>query len=638
MKNAPDESFVGRAVQTANLNALRVALYHETGDPRLAEMEVQLVPVRSGAFVANVVARHHHDELRELAVSYLLRRERPRPHPSREEAAELMRLFTGQPMTDAEFAYGYEDLAFEEHPHDVQWSNGRPDVKLRNFTVTVVGAGISGIAAAVLLERLGIAYRIVERMGGIGGTWHLNDYPEARVDITSFLYQYRFVKNYPWRSFFATQEEVKEYLDFVIDSYGIRPNIDLNTTLTSARWDDARARWVLGTSGPRGEEVVETKAVISCSGLFSTPNLPDIPGIETFSGAMFHTTAWDHGYDWSGRRVALIGTGSTGAQLMPALARYASHLSVFQRTPNWVTPVPDYHAELTTEQRWLLDTMPGYWNWHVYSTLVAGTQTQHLQEIDAAWVAGGGRVNHRNGLLEQELTAYMHRKMADRQDLVAKLLPNYAPLARRLVVDNGWYDALLRDNVELVTESIERVTPTGMRTVDGIERDFDLIVLGAGFKVSKYLWPVPYLGRDGTTLEELWAHDGARAHLAITLPGFPNFFMFYGPNSQARGGGFHSWAEIVARYVCSLIVAMVEADADSVEVRREVYDDYNARMDEAMTGILWEKEGQGGYYTNEHGRAGVNMPWRTDVYFEMVRRPDLNEFELRSRVGVKGAM
>ena len=464
----------------------------------------------------------------------------------------------------------------------------------------------------------------------IGGTWELNDYPEARVDITTFLYQFKFVKNYPWRSYFATRDELKDYIDHVVDRYGIRGRIETSTALRGARWDDAEKLWRLEIVRPDGsvEHAVST-VVLSAAGLFSTPHLPDIPGIGDYRGRIFHTTAWDHGYDCAGKRVALIGTGSTGSQLMPELARRASHLAVYQRTPNWVTPVRGYHARVTPEKRWLLDNMPHYSNWFNYSQHLAQMQSQHLHRIDPAWVAGGGRINERNDQLRAGLERYIRRKLGGREDLISRLVPEYAPMARRLVVDNGWYDTLLRDNVELITTGIDHFTSRGIVARDGSAAEYDLVVLGAGFKVSQYLWPVDYVGRYGATLADLWSRDGARAYLTVALPGFPNFFMLYGPNAGVRSGSFHSWMEILTRYICGCVVALLEQGAGAIEVQREAYDAYNAELDAEMSAMLWESEGGGGgYYVNEFGRSGVNMPWTLADFYARVKAPDLGDFVL----------
>ena len=627
-KDPVDEAFICRALDQAHLNALRVSLYQQTQDPEIAAMRVETDTPAGTPFLSHVVAPEHHEALRAKALAFLNGPPVASTVPSREEALDLMALFQGDDYDPASEGYGYEELAFEDFPREARWHAERPKKRIANFLVTIVGAGFSGIMAGIQLDRLGIPFRIIERQHGIGGTWELNDYPEARVDITTFLYQFKFVKNYPWKSFFATRDELKEYIDHVVDTYGIRESIETDTKVAAARWDALAKKWSVTIERANGEtESFASNVVISASGLFSTPNLPNIPDIGRFRGKMFHTTAWDHGYDTAERRVALIGTGSTGSQLMPALARRAAHLTIYQRTPNWVTPVRGYHNRVTPEKRWLLDTMPGYSNWYCYSHHIAQMQSQRLHPIDPTWTATGGFVNETNDRLREGLTRYITKKVGHRPDLLEKLVPNYAPMARRLVVDNGWYDTLLRDNVDLRTDGIERFTETGIVSQDGTERPFDLVVLGAGFKVSQYLWPIDYSGRDGASLDDLWSHDGARAYMTMALPGFPNFFMLYGPNAGVRSGSFHSWMEILMRYIGSAIVALIEAGRDTIEVRRDAYDRYNADLDIEMKGMLWQSEnGGGGYYVNAFGRSGVNMPWTLADFYHRVREPDLNDF------------
>ena len=627
-----DDVFVRRAIDEAHLNALRVALYYQTGDRELAAMRVETHAPAGTPFLAYVVAREHHTALKEKAYAYLTDPEAPRRGPPNAECGlDLMQLFQGDAFdSTAAAAFGLEELGFEEFPREAHWSDPAGVRAPAGFMVTIIGAGFSGILAGIMLDRLGIDFRIVERQADVGGTWQLNDYPEARVDITNFIYQYSFINNYPWKSYFASRDELKDYIDHVVDSFELRPRIELQTKLTHARWNEARRRWDVTIERHNGRtEIFETNILLSAAGLFSTPKLPDIPDIGTYRGAMFHTTAWDHGIDPAGKRIAVIGTGSTGSQLMPALARQAAHLTVFQRTPNWVTPMRGYRDAVSPEQRWLFDTMPFYSNWYRYSQYVAQLQNLNFHELDEHWRAGGGMINSHNDRLRTSLTDYIRRKVGTRPDLLAKLIPQYAPLARRLVVDNGWYDALLRENVELVTEGIERFTETGIVTRDGRERTFDMVVLGAGFEVSRYLWPATYEGRDGATLEELWAKDGGRAHLTMSLPGFPNFFMLYGPNAGIRAGSFHALMESLMRYVASAIVAMIEAGGEVMEVRREVYEDYNARLDAGLKRMLWEAEGGGGgYYVNAFGRAGTQMPWTLAEFYDMVRAPDLADFRI----------
>ncbi|MCG8378664.1 MAG: NAD(P)/FAD-dependent oxidoreductase, partial [Proteobacteria bacterium] len=291
-----------------------------------------------------------------------------------------------------------------------------------------------------------------------------------------------------------------QYINHMVDKYQLRDKALFNTRITHAEWQEKDAVWQVDIEHENGSgERLTPNIVLSCSGLFSTPKLPNIEGIDTYQGKMFHTTDWDHDYDYAGKRVALIGTGSTGSQLMPRVAEQAATMSVYQRTPNWVTPVGRYRAPIPDKRKWLLKNMPGYSNWNRYSFVQASVRNQAFQYLDRDWQDKGGRINEKNDQLREALTAMIHAKMADRPEYIEHLIPDFAPLSRRIVVDNGWYDALLRENVELVTDPILRVTPTGIVTQHGIEREFDLIILAAGFEVERYLWPVQYVGRGGGT-------------------------------------------------------------------------------------------------------------------------------------------
>jgi 4-hydroxyacetophenone monooxygenase len=624
-----DEERAWRAVRLADANVLRMALYQLTGDPQLAAMRVETVPVRNGAMTAYALAEAHHRIVQEKAVAFL-RNPQSAPAWSNDSVREMMTLFSGVPLTDDQFRLGLEELALVEFPREVKWSNGEKAPRgVGNITVAIVGAGISGLAVAFALRRLGIPFVIIERQGDVGGTWQLNTYPDARVDTSSYLYQYKFEKRYPWPEFYASQASMLGYLRHIADKYEIRPHILFSTKLKEAAWSESDSRWRLGLEDPRGQRrEIKANFLVSASGLFSVPNFPDIPGIEGFQNKMLHTASWDHSYNFTGKKIALIGNGSSGAQIMPRLAAKATSLTVYQRTPSWIVEMKGYKSPVPDDLKWLHQTMPFYWNWLSYSSYVTTLGLQPAQTLDAEWRKRGGLVSEKNDALRAALESYIRLKLAGKPDLIEKSIPRYAPLARRLVIDNGWYDALLRSNVELVTSAITRISPRGVVTAEGLEREFDLIVLGAGFKTSRYLWPVRYVGKDGATLENLWAADGARANLGMTMPGFPNFFMMYGPNSQPRTGSFMSWAEIWARYCVRLIVAMIETGASSIECKPEAFERFNREMDDEGRKIIWEAEGGSGYYVNEYGRSGVNMPWLVEEYHRRVSQPDLDEFIL----------
>ena len=456
----------------------------------------------------------------------------------------------------------------------------------------------------------------------------MNSYQNVGVDSPSYLYQYRFTKKYKWSEYFASGQELKKYLEYVATEFGVLEDMKFNHEVIDARWDEAESKWnMIIKQKDSTEEKLQCNAIISASGLFSTPNLPAIKGISSFKGPMFHTSQWDHSVDYAGKDIGLVGTGSTGTQVAPALAEVAKSLTVYQRSANWVVGFPGFRDNITTHIHWLFDNMPYYWNWYHYGNFVKSFNFVALQARDNKWKAKGGMVSQRNDSAREGLMAYIHEKLGDRPDLMAKVTPKQAPMVRRGVVDNGFYDAIKRDNVELVTDGIERITETGIISKGGKERKFDMLVLGAGFKVSQYLWPVKYVGTEGMTLEKAWKKDGARSYLGMAMPNYPNFFMSYDPNHQPRTGSLFSFSEHWARYISQALVGMIERGAKSMVINQEVFDKYNERLDAAVKKIVWESEGAG-YFINEHGRQGVNMPWTNADYHPMIKKVNFEDFDM----------
>lgn len=629
----PDEQLIRAAIDKSNLNALRLALLQVTGNPELSKMRTTRRAIRGGAMFAHVLAEEDAPRLKELAVEYLTTRKPSDPippPPSKAQTKQLVDLFGDEPVGKLEFEYDYEELAFDEFPRIAQWSEKKPSAeKIADFKIIVIGGGISGLAAAVQFSRLGLNFEVLERQSGIGGTWLLNSYPNARVDTSSYLFQFKFVKNYPWSEYYAQAGETRNYLEYVANHYGVKDRFSFNKEVLSAVWHEESSQWELTVRNSDGSnETVRCNAIVSGSGLFATPNIPNIPGMKDYKGPIFHTARWDHTVDYTGKRVALLGTGSTGTQLAPALAEAAKKFTVFQRTPNWIMNLDGYKAPIDDTSRYMFNHMPYYWNWFCYAAHVASQQLQHLQTYDKDWQAKGGIINERNDISRRNLTEYILSKTKDIPGLTEKVLPKYPPLVRRLVVDNGFYDMLRRDNVDIVVDRIKCFTEKGIMTEDGVEREFDMVVLGTGFKTSQYFWPCKYVGRNRVTLEDLWRKDGPRSYLGLVMPGFPNFFSLYGPNHQPRSGGFYSWGEIWSRYTASAIVHLLENEKKSLDCRKDIFDDYNTRLDEKAKELIWELEGHG-YYVNEHGRQSVNAPWGTAQYHDMVSRFNVDDFEVR---------
>lgn len=626
-EGALDEELMNNALQQADPNILRLALMHATGDDSLADMRTERVS--NGLFLSLTLGEEHHDEVRAKMRAFLESGAAP-AEADRERVRALMGMANGAELSDEAFRFGSEELALDEFPRDIHWTSKPSASVLETLHVTIIGAGFSGIAVAVQLGRLGIPYTILERQDGVGGTWLFNRYPGCRVDVPSSSYQFKFEKKYPWESLYPPRAETLEYLSHVAAKHDVTSHCKFQTQVERAVWIEDDGVWeltVVDASGLR--QTSRTNFVVCAAGLFSTPLEADFEGKEEFLGRIMHTTNWDDSFDYSGKRVAIIGNGSSGAQLAPSIIDAVESLSVFQRTPHWVTAVPGYLDKWSPEIRWLFDNVPYYWNWFSYTSFLAVLNVQDLQEYDPAWQESGGSINELNDSMRTMLLEYIESQVGERPDLMEKVVPKIAPLGRRFVVDMGWYDTLKRDNVELVTDSISHFDADGIITADGTSRHFDLVVLATGFQVSKYFFPIKFIGRDSMTLEELWEKDGARAFLSLTFPGMPNLFSMYGPSGQARTGGFPMWTEIWTRYILEGIVGLVEGGHSSLEVRREVFDDYNVSLDEAEKKVLWQREGKGSYYINEFGRNELNLPFRVQDAFLAMETINFDDYHVK---------
>ncbi len=634
--NAVDEEFVRRAVDEADLNALRIALFQATRDPELGAIELQETSIRGGSRKQLVVAPEHQDWIKQRAVRFLLHEAsgHERNDPTADEVDALIEMAHGEPVAQESLRMRRDLVSFGEFPLGATWTTTRPTLP-EGFEVVIVGAGFSGIGMAVQLSQLGVPFTILERRDEIGGVWSVNTYPDARVDTLSSTYQYAFEKNYPWTEYFARQPEVRGYLEHIAKKYGAFEHIRFGHDVVEGVFDEASSTWSLQVETATGE-VTELTAnvVVSAAGLFALPKPFEAEGVDDFAGELLHTTEWELGeHTARGKRVAVIGNGSTGVQILGRIAEEAEEVFVFQRTPQWIQPRERYGEAVTPESAWLLDAMPYYWNWSRYVSLMPGFNTHDFVVPDAEWIATGGHVNERNDGVRAGLVKYIRRQVGDRQDLVDRLVPDYAPFARRPVVDNGWYRALTRDNVELVTTPISRLTQREIETDDGLRREVDLVITAVGFRTTMYLYPTDYRGLDGASLQELWGKDGPRAHMGMTVPGFPNFFMLYGPNSQpvSGHGSLPAWFEIWTHYIAQCLVGMLESGSSRIEIRQDTYDDYNVRLDAAASGLVHLQDAgsrDANYYLNEWGRMQVNAPWDGEGYYTWCANPDLSEFTL----------
>jgi 4-hydroxyacetophenone monooxygenase len=610
-------------VTLADLDAVRVALFQQTGDPTLAALPV-----------AAKLDQAQRDLLIGKAADWLHRHAGPGlvDEPCVDELRALMDMATGEEADDLEFESRRQLPAFSEFPNMITWPGQRPAIP-EGFCVAVIGSGFSGLSMAVQLERLEIPYVVFERGSEPGGVWSINRYPDVRVDTISITYEFQFEKDYRWSEYFGRGPEVRAYLDHVSRKQGVREHTRFDHDLRNATWDQARRIWVLEFQTRNGVETVEANVVVTAVGTFANPKVPEYEGTSAYQGRIVHPARWTDDIEFRAKRVAVIGNGSTGVQLLDPVAKEAEQVFVFQRTPQWISPRQKYGRAIEPEIQWVFDNFPGYQNWARYMAIAALFQTHRFLLPDDDWKAQGGRVNPLNDKLRDDLTAYISAQTDGRRDLIEKLIPDYAPFSRRPVVDNGWYRALTRDNVELVTDGIARLTPKGIETVDGSHYEVDLIIAATGYEIMKYLWPADFIGKNGLSIHDFWSKDGPRAYLGMMVPEYPNLFMLYGPNSQPLSGGvgLPIWFVIWAAYVARCLVQMLEEEKSSVEVTMEAYLCYNEALDkEAAKLLILQEEGapDKNYYVNEYGRLQMNAPWYGPEFHRMCTNVDWDDVEI----------
>ncbi|WP_162938635.1 flavin-containing monooxygenase [Mycobacterium kyogaense] len=628
-----DDEVVMQALLSADPMALRGLLYQLTADEELASLPLTGMPGMFGGDMPAVVDPEAvmvlHRKTAALLAAHRAGTLTP-PRQTREHLRTAIAMGLGEEVPDDEVDYLIEELALDPHARGLNWDTPPDAQDLAEFHVVVIGAGLAGVNAAVRLKHAGVPFTVIEKNSGAGGTWHQNTYPGANVDVPSRLYSHTFGVDYPFTEMFASQQANKDYVDWCVDEFDVRPHVRFDTEVTSARWDDASSRWTVTTRSADGSTSSMTaNVVIAAVGFLDRPKIPSIPGLESFQGAAFHTSQWDHDQDLKGKRIALVGSGASACQVAPRLAEIASHLTIFQRTPPWMLPLPGYGEALTPDQVWLNENVPYYNNWTRLriGRAVADRVFRPVIYVDPDW-DDPSSISAANKAMREQLTAYIQMQVGDDPELFAKTLPDYPPLAKRFVVDSGWYSALRRDDVELVAQAVERIEPNGLVSSSGEFREADVIVFATGFRSTEYLWPMEIVGRDGLTINERWSKDGARAYNGITVPGFPNLFILYGPNTNSFASGPVVWGELETRYALEWIKLMLERGIRAAEVTEEAYDEFNARLDERLSTSVWMNSDQRSYYVNEFDRVATNGVWSTEEFWHFVRRPNTDDYRI----------
>jgi 4-hydroxyacetophenone monooxygenase len=631
-RTASDEQ-LRAGVEAADVITLLPAVAHLTGDLSVLRPELRPDPLLMMQPDAGFTAEQL-ETARTIAFDALaLHRDAgapPAPAPTPEALHAMIEFLVG-PATDEWYAVLREELALSGE--DLRAPSWRKDdvAPDRPFRVAVIGAGMSGLLAAHRLRQAGVDVTILEKDDDVGGTWYENTYPGCRVDVPNHFYSYSFAQTSEWRQFFSAQPELLDYFRRCADDFGLRPLIRFGTEVVEARFDDSSQQWSVTTRDKSGSESTETfEAVVSAVGQLNRPKFPDIPGQGDFAGPSFHSARWQHDLSLEGKRVAVIGTGASAAQFIPHVADEAAELLVFQRTPPWLAPTPNYHDDLPADLCWLMAWIPDYarWDrlvqfWRMHEGLLPAAG------VDPEWPDQHRSMSMLNEMVRQLLTAHLEEAFTD-PELREKMIPPYPPLAKRIVRDNGsWPAALQQPHVSVITDPITTITEKGVRTADGVDHEVDVIIYGTGFTASEFLTPMRVFGTGGVELHDRWAGD-ARAYLGLTVPEFPNLFLLYGPNTNiVINGSIIYFSECEVHYLTEAIRMLLEGGHRSMDCRPDVHDAYNERIDTANRSMVWGAAEVNSWYRNAKGRVAQNWPFSLLEYWEETRVPNPDDYILR---------
>jgi cation diffusion facilitator CzcD-associated flavoprotein CzcO len=474
--------------------------------------------------------------------------------------------------------------------------------------VAIIGAGVGGLAAAIHLRRAGYGELVVlERSDGLGGTWRDNTYPGCACDVPSALYSFSFAPNPGWSRFYSPQDEIRRYVEEVVRREGVASRIRFGADVRDASWDAEARRWRITTTA--GDFVAQ--ALVSATGPWSEPVLPDVPGLETFEGHAFHSSRWDHGHDLDGARVAVIGTGASAVQFVPRIRKRAEQVTIFQRTAQWILPKPD--RPTTRAERALFRRVPG--------------AQRALRQAVYLMSEGVGVCTRRPRAMRQlQRIAEVHLRLAVKDPALRRqLTPDHVLGCKRPLFSNDWYPALTSPNVEVVPHAVTEIRPHGILGADGIERPFDTLILGTGFTITDLPIAGRVRGRHGKTLAETW-NGSPRGYLGTTVAGFPNLFMLLGPNV----GNAHSSAillhEVQSKFVVDALRQMDHNGLDSIDPRPEIQDAFNAEVQRRLVGSIWNAGGCSNYYLDKNGVNSTIFPWSTIELRRRLRALNVDEY------------
>ena len=632
---------IAAALADVSIPTLMLSMVHMTGDPSIIRGPVR--PVAS--FLNEVQGFMSEDDkaaVRQQALdSIRTYRDRgcPEPEPLAPELIhEMMEWLVVEEVGDEYVPMMLADLELDGVDHDTPEAQVDEATAAARaaFPVIVVGCGQSGLLAGIRLGEAGIPHTIVEKNPDVGGTWWENTYPGARVDVGNHFYCYSFEPSDHWSEYFAQQVELQQYFAEVMERHAVGEHVRWSTEVLSATWDEATGTWAvvvqeIGADGSRlgRPETLTARAVITAVGQLNRPSVPDIDGRDDFAGPNFHTARWDHSVDLTGKRVAMIGAGATGFQVAPAICEQVEHLTIFQRSAQWMFPNPNYHEKVGPGVQWALRHLPFYGRWYRFLLFWPGCDKGlEPARVDTAYSDDDGGQQHAVSEISDGaraiFTDWIVSQIGDDPELIAKVVPDYPATGKRTLQDNGsWLKTLTRDDVDLVRAAIHHIEADAVVTVDGERHPCDVIIWATGFHHARTLWPMRIVGRDGVVLDDVWGERPA-AYLGMTVPSFPNLFMMYGPGTHlAHGASLIFNSECQMHYIGQCLDELAVGGHRSMEVLPERLEDWHRRHQEEMAGLVWSQPSiEYSYYKNSFGEIHTVLPFRIVDYWHWTRRMD----------------
>lgn len=487
-----------------------------------------------------------------------------------------------------------------------------PTSRTTQVDIAIIGAGFSGLGMAIRLKQAGIDdFTVIEREPEVGGTWYVNRYPGCGCDVQSHLYSLSFAPNPEWSRMFASQPEILAYLKDCADRFGVRPHLRLSTAVQAARWDAAAGRWQVSLSTG---DVVSARVLVAGTGGLSRPKFPNIPGLADFQGPMFHSQQWDDDVDLTGKRVAVVGTGASAIQFVPQIAPKVGQLDLYQRTPPWILPKPDRAISAAERLLYRLSerarkAQRNRLYWQLESRALAFVVNPRLLK-----------------LAERDARRHLRRQVPDRV-LRAKLTPDYAIGCKRVLISDNYYPALGRDNVHVRTDGIREIKASSIVDGNGVERAVDALIFGTGFDVANPLGPLDIHGVDGVSIRETWA-ERPKAHLGMSVPGFPNFFIMIGPNTGLAHNSIVHMIESQIAYILDAVTTMRRRGLATVNVKPSALQRFDADVQARSRGTVWTSGGCASWYLDEQGNNFSLWPGFTWQYRHKTRRFRSADFDV----------